>query len=114
MATESGSAEEPATDGEVETEVVYIEPQSRNGGCRRFGCLAVVGGFLCLVVASGAFSLLEPPWRLATGWWSFPSRWREAGGAFVWNDVAFAAGLLLFLSTGTHSFARWIARHHNC
>ncbi len=94
----------------IEVQPVSSESPPRKRGCQRIGFLTMLGGFVFLLLANGLLSLLEPPWRLATGWWSFLARWREAGGEILWNDVAFATCLLLILGIGGHSFARWIAR----
>ena len=100
---------------QAETELIHIEPSSRKGGCRMIGCLFLFGGFFCLILASSLWMvvlpLLEPPWRLATGWWSFLNRWRSTGGAVVWSDLALASVLLAALTAGSHWLARWIARH---
>lgn len=111
MAEEHSQPDGYPIDGATEVEPASVEtPPPRKRGCLRVGCLIVLGGFLCIVLAGRLFSLLEPPWRLATGWWSFLARWHEAGGAILWNDVALAGCLLLILGVGGHSFARWIAR----
>jgi hypothetical protein len=115
MSGEPSITDKPSANGSTEVEADSIESTSANRGCRRIGCLLAVGGFVYLAFFSPVWmmvlSLLEPPWRLATGWWSFLSRWRSAGGAIIWSDVALATVFLIVLIAGSHWLARWIARH---
>jgi hypothetical protein len=117
MSGESPITDKPSANGSTEVEADSMQSPSGNRGCRRIGCLLTVGGSLYLAFLSPVWmmvlALLEPPWRLATGWLSFLGRWRSAGGAILWSDLAFAVVCLLILATGCHSFARWIARHRD-